>query len=358
MPFNFDEGHIQDVLYGAGWFGKGCHFIVAGQYGSTGKGALAAVIARAGIKDIDVDATNAGPNSGHTARLDRNRAIMTQQLPVGACVARALDSSSFPTVYLTAGAVVDCVKLRDEAEHYKLVPFVHPCAALIMMKHRDAEQNNGASKIAGTAKGVGAALADKCNREGNTWGDMQAPRAHSGAIDLTNKCVLHESAQGFSLGVNDYRFAPHTTSRECTVQQAVSDARIPLSAVRKVAMSLRTFPIRVGSTSKGYSGDCYPDQHETSWDELKVEPEKTTVTQRIRRVFTWSDQQFIDAVRCNEPDTLFLSFLDYLPAGGVEPFVRHVVDLYDDTLPCKKDELVVLGAFGPFIGDAGVWHDV
>ena len=357
MPFNFDEEHIEEVLRDAGWFGKGCHFIVDGQFGSSGKGARAAVIARAGMRDIEVYATNAGPNSGHTARLDHDRTIMTQQLPVGACVAKALDSSSFPEVYLTAGAIIDCVKLRDECEQYGLTPFVHPCAALILPKHREAEQSNGASKIAGTAKGVGAALADKCNREGNIWGDMLAPHAVPSAVNLAGKCVLHESAQGFSLGINDHRFAPHTTSRECTVQQAISDARIPLSAVRKVAMSLRTFPIRVGSTYKGYSGDCYPDQHETSWDELCVEPEKTTVTLRIRRVFTWSDQQFVDAVLTNEPDTLFLSFLDYLPPDDVEPFVRRVRDLYLETLPGFKNDLVILGAFSPFIGDCGVWHE-
>jgi adenylosuccinate synthase len=356
--FNFDPEHVEDVLFDAGWFNRGVHFTLGGQFGSEGKGALAAIIARAGRNYIDTFATNCGSNSGHTARLDHHRTIMTQQLPVAACVVKALDASKSPEVYFTGGAIIDRDKLHEESEKFGIVPTVHPCAAVILPRHREAEMHNGSSRIAGTAKGCGAALADKINREGNLWGSTNlASYAKPGVADLTAGVVLHEIAQGYSLGINQHRFAPATTSRNCSVQQACADADIPLSAVRKVAMACRSFAIRVGSTYKGYSGDCYPDQHETSWDELGVEPEKTTVTQRIRRVFTWSDMQFIDAVRCNGADLLFLSFLDYLPPDGVEPFVRHVRDLYHDVLPNKPRNPVIIGAFGPFIGDAGVWHE-
>jgi adenylosuccinate synthase len=354
MPFKFSASSIEDALYEDGWFAKGAHFIVDGQYGSTGKGALAAVIARAGRRDIEIYATNAGPNSGHTAVVGATK-IVTTQLPVGAAVAKLLPGPQFD-VYLTAGAIIYPKMLQKEVEEFGVVPTIHPCAAIIESHHVEQEQSNGSSKVAGTAKGVGAALADKVNREGNLWGRQDVWYGYSGVLDLVNRCVLHESAQGFSLGVNEALFAPHTTSRECTVQQALSDARIPLSQVHKVAMTLRTFPIRVGNTQVGYSGDYYDDQKETSWEALGLSEEFTTVTKRVRRVFTWSWSQFVDALRVNEPDLLNINFMDYLKKEEQEPFVRAVIAKYQSILPHKGMPTVLCG-FGPDIEHMGVWVD-
>ena len=354
MPFKFSISNIEDMLREDGWFVKGAHFIVDGQFGSTGKGALAAVISRAGRKSIEVYATNAGPNSGHTAVVDGKK-IVTTQLPVGAAVARITNGPQFD-VYLTAGAIIRPSMLQHEVEQFGVVPTIHPCAAIIEDKHLDLEQGNGSSRVAGTAKGVGAALADKVNREGNLWGRQDTWYGYSGVLDMADRCVLHESAQGFSLGVNDPRFAPFTTSRECTVQQALSDARIPLSQVRKVAMTLRTFPIRVGNTQVGYSGDYYEDQKETSWEELGLANEYTTVTKRVRRVFTWSWIQYSEALRVNEPDLLNVNFMDYLKADEREPFIKHLIEEYRRVLPHKKDPIILCG-FGPEIDHMGAWHD-
>ena len=80
-------------------------------------------------------------------------------------------------------------------------------------------------------------------------------------------------------------------------------------------MTCRSYPIRVGNTDKGTSGGWYPDQQETTWEALGVEPELTTVTKRVRRVATWSWQQFTDAVRANEPDAIWLGFI----GDGIAP---------------------------------------
>ena len=354
MPFKFSISNIEDELRENGWFNSGCHFIVDGQYGSTGKGALAAVIARAGRKSIEIYATNAGPNSGHTAVVDGKK-IVTTQLPVGAAVARITNGPQFD-VYLTAGAIIYPAMLQHEVEQFGVVPTIHPCAAIIESKHLDQEQSNGSSRVAGTAKGVGAALDDKINREGNLWGRQDSWYGYSGVIDLTDRCVLHESAQGFSLGINDPRFAPFTTSRECTLQQAMSDARIPISQVRKVAMTLRTAPIRVGNTQVGYSGDFYEDQKETSWEELGLPEEYTTVTKRVRRVFTWSWIQYAEALKVNEPDLICVNFMDYLKQDEREPFIKHMVEEYRRILPHKARPVVLCG-FGPEIDHMGVWHE-
>jgi adenylosuccinate synthase len=77
-------------------------------------------------------------------------------------------------------------------------------------------------------------------------------------------------------------------------------------------MAIRTFPIRVGNIDGHSSGDWYSDQSEISWDRIGVPPELTTVTKRVRRVATFSVDQFFDACHANDPDFIFISHMDYL----------------------------------------------
>ena len=163
--------------------------------------------------------------------------------------------------------------------------------------------------------------------------------------DWNSEVVFVETAQGFSLGINQ-QFFPFSTSRECTVGQALADAGIPSSRLRKVLMTCRSYPIRVGNTDKGTSGGWYPDQQETTWEELGVEPELTTVTKRVRRVATWSWQQFEDAVRANEPDAIWLGFMDYIK--DIDERIRFMTDVarrYTDIMDRTPDFL--LCSYGP-----------
>jgi adenylosuccinate synthase len=352
--FNFDLKTIGRALVDDGWYRRGVHFLVDGQYGSSGKGAAAALLVKTGFevdKSFDVFMTNAGCNSGHTAWVGDEQ-IITRQLPVGAVTSRKLRPDLYISTYLTAGAVIRPEILEEEIRKFGVDPLVHPCAAIIEDKHVEQETSDGSSRVAGTGKGVGAALADKVRREGNLWKIPGRIGGWPNEDTLFNNACLHESAQGFSLGVNDPLFAPHTTSRECTVQQAMADARIPVSCKRQVMLTMRTFSIRVGNTDQGYSGDCYPDQQETSWEELGVEPELTTVTKRVRRVFTWSWRQFHDAIRVNEPDALYVSFLDYLPEDRREPFVAEISERFEDAMGYEP---TIIGAFGPKSEDAALW---
>ena len=341
---------VKPALQKAGWFSNpGAYFLVDGQFGSSGKGLLAGVLGRYGLGQIDLFTANAGPNSGHTVLIGEHK-IMTQQLPVGAAV--QAHYGSITTVYMNAGAIIVPDLLKSEINQY-FCPhvIVHPCAAVVLPRHVEAEMSNGAARVAGTGKGTGAALADKVNREGNlAKHHLSGVRVDNVNLsELRNSVIMVEASQGFSLGINEARFAPHTTSRECTVLQAASDARLPMGMRRNVAMSLRTWPIRVGSTSMGSSGDCYPDQEETSWRALGVTEEYTTVTKRVRRVFTWSWTQFEEAILVNEPDTLFVNFVNYMKPEDREPFLTQVVERYVSIL--GKEPLALLCGFGPDIED-------
>lgn len=336
-----------------GWFETpGAYVLVDGQYGSTGKGVLAAFLAEYGRERITRVTTNAGPNSGHTAYWNREDRVMTQQIPVASVFLRMLGHD--PITLLNAGAVIDPKILADECVRYGMDPrtlLVHPCAAIITEADRAADQAV-VDSVAGTGKGIGPAIARRIGRQGSQAArDLYFPILPEGmGADLSwdrfwdwscSDRVLVEVAQGFSLGINTARFHPFCTSRECTVQQAICDSRIPAQKVRGVALSLRTYPIRVGNSETGYSGDWYPDQRELTWEEIGVEPELTTVTKRVRRVATWSRLQFKDAVAANESSVLFLNFAQYLGSKQLGELIDSIRVDYSSVMGSQEPTILL-----------------
>lgn len=330
----------------------GAHVLVDGQFGSTGKGALAAWLAHQAKKvkwNCDAVLSNAGPNSGHTFYHEDEKHVL-KQLPTFA-VASHLLGNTIP-VYLTAGAIIDPDILRKEAEKYPEIPiYVHDCAAVIRPEEKEAEHSGPIKYVAGTRSGTGAAIARKVLREHDAvWGGHGAWHGmaknvfdYSTAFNWTANRLFVEVSQGFSLGLNESRFYPKTTSRECTVSQALSDARLPPAAVSRTYMTLRTYPIRVGNVDGYSSGGCYPDQEETTWEKLGQEAELTTVTQRVRRVFTFSEIQAIEALNANAPDFVFLNFMNYLTDVG-ERDILETMDHLRNAAPQWFDLILGYGA--------------
>lgn len=331
----------------------GSYVMVDGQFGSTGKGLFAAFLSHASQYLCDYVTTNAGPNSGHTAHIDGVKVVL-KQLPMFAVHRVMTGKQPTVNVVLNGGAVIDWDTLAREKGAY--IPY-HPVwvdksAAVISQNAKMKEQQSLTDSIGSTGQGVGTAIATKVMRTGMIAG-VEAPKIPhvrvigppaipDGAI---NSRVFVEVAQGFSLGINQ-GFYPYTTSRECTVSQALADAGLPPNTHRMTLMTLRTFPIRVG----GNSGPGYPDQQEISWEELGVEPERTTVTNKIRRVFTWSATQYRQALMANQPDILFLNFLNYLPEDKQADFVYYnVLAPYKEILG-RNPKAVFLG-FGPYTSD-------
>lgn len=364
-----------------GWFERpGAYVLVDGQFGSTGKGLLAGVLAEYGQDRITHVTTNAGPNSGHTAYYDNRmpisvaeidlskpvpdqqdlyEKIVTQQIPVASVFLERMGHKA--TTLLNAGAVIDDKILSKEYDEYmgrsrgvgeRLL--IHPCAAMINDADREADQAVTAN-IAGTGKGVGPAIARKIARNGQLAYDVYRPMLPRGTRtwdnfwDWSGDTVFVETAQGFSLGLNTARFNPYVTSRECTVMQAISDARIPAQQVRGVVACFRTLPIRVGNTPTGSSGECYEDQVETSWTKLGLEPELTTVTKRVRRVFTWSRIQFMECVAANQPDILFINFMNYLDKSAQDALLTSIHSDYRHVT--GRWVPIILGGFGPHSHD-------
>lgn len=367
------------------WFQEpGAYVLVDGQFGSTGKGLLAAYLSQFAAGKVNKITTNAGPNSGHTAYFDPadydvrprklspegmgghdpimvGRAgslmekVVTQQLPMMSVFLDKIGQTA--DTIINAGAIIDYGIMMDELGKWCNQAgsrvLIHPNAALITNRDREEDQSTVAA-IAGTGKGTGPALAMKLLRTGGkdaVASAMFAPflpegyKSWDNLWDWKKDVVFVETAQGFSLGLNSARFYPHVTSRECTVQQALADARIPAQVLQKVVATFRTYPIRVGNTT-GSSGDCYPDQEETSWEALGIAPELTTVTKRVRRVFTWSDTQFQECVATNRPDVIFLNMANYCKDDVQLTWYIHRMTVMYQEIMGKRPEAFLLG-FGP-----------
>jgi adenylosuccinate synthase len=59
-------------------------------------------------------------------------------------------------------------------------------------------------------------------------------------------------------------------------------------------------------------------KNEISWDELnrrmgiEIQPEKTTVTKKVRRIAEWDDELFEQSCLLNAPTEIALTFADYI----------------------------------------------
>jgi adenylosuccinate synthase len=338
---------------------KGVHCVVDGQYGSTGKGALSAYLA----EQLTLSGPNVyfegaiysgGPNSGHTCYFKGER-IVLKQLPTFSVYASK--HGVIIPVYLSAGAIIDRDQLKKEAEEYPRIPiFVHPNAAILTDEDKKAEEIGSIAAVAGTRSGTGAALIRKISREDNAIADKSLGRLAANVVIQNHRieperhAYFMEVSQGFSLGINSH-FYPKVTSRECTVMQGLADARIAPRNLSRTYMAIRTFPIRVGNVDGHSSGNWYSDQYETSWEAVGVEPELTTVTKRIRRVATFSVDQFYDACYANDPDVVFVSHMDYL-----SPDNRR--DLLDDLRSARANmnkAFTFLLGYGPTVND--IWRE-
>lgn len=341
------------------------HVVIDGQWGSTGKGLLAAYLAQ--DNKIDVATTNASANAGHTTVFDDGSQMVCYHLPTSGVL------NPQATIYLNAGSIIDPELLAQEINDNKVSRtrvVVHPNAAVIRPESRATEAADAsyATAIGSTRKGVGEALVDKVRRvptgtAGTCGGGVLPPMvrvARMNLQDLLNegKSVMVEIPQGVGLGINSTRSYPYCTSREVSVLQGLADAAIHPEYLGEVVMSLRTYPIRVGNIYDadgrqiGYSGPCYDDQHELDWDELGVAPELTTVTKRPRRIFTWSRRQIEDAFEVNRPTTVFLNFCNYLThPDELMQRVKDIMEVGQRATSWRSWSPRLLYGFGPKVSD-------
>jgi hypothetical protein len=188
---------IRKALMEKNWFMyPGAYTLVDGQFGSTGKGAIAAALAEAFQGMVHVVTTNAAPNSGHTSYVG-DKKIVLKQLPTFSVVERHLPTRSYLTpsqIFINNGAAVDMDILTREVKEFDIMWAdikIGKNSAKIFTEDRHTDQDN-VNGIASTGMGVGPAFIRKMKRhsmkDNGTYGFA--------GLDWTRDVIFVEVSQG------------------------------------------------------------------------------------------------------------------------------------------------------------------
>lgn len=331
--------------------------VTDGQYGSCGKGAVTTSLAYKYRPDV-ISTTNMA-NAGHTAVNVDGEKFIAKALPSATVLHKWTNKEYNPLIAVGPSAAFDLIQLMKEyndCQHPQLL--IHPRAGVILEKHKQAEQqtDGGTKHIASTMQGCGSFLSDKVMRKpdcklARDYPDisefMPQENFSLSIIEriMSGEAILHEGSQGFSLCINHGSHYPQCTSRSTTAVQNLADMGIPATMMGDVYLVIRPYPIRVGNVVEegkivGHSGGCYEDHEEISWEEVaknagapleEMSKELTTVTKRLRRVFTLSKQQLKEAVAINGATKIALNFANYIDWScyGVNEFDRLPIKVLD-----------------------------
>lgn len=322
--------------------------LIGGQYGSEGKGNIVAYLAR----EYDVMVRVGGPNAGHTVA----SAVGTftyHHLPSGSrdVTARLL---------LGPGMTIHLPGLLREINECSIGPdrlFIDPQATIIEEADREAEQVHLVSTIASTGSGSGAAAARRILSRGKATirlaKDVDELRPYVGTPGnyrgstsdrleeayRSGQSILLEGTQGSGLSIfhGDY---PYVTSRDTNVAGCLAEAGISPSRVRKILMVIRPMPIRVGDPDGREGHISGRLKLPTTFDEIAQfadleadalnAAEKTSTTNRNRKVGWFEWDQFRKACALNAPTDIVLTFADYLKATNRN--ARRFEQLHSDTI--------------------------
>ncbi|HEV2331045.1 MAG TPA: adenylosuccinate synthetase [Verrucomicrobiae bacterium] len=308
-----------------GCYGREClrlvDVLVGGQYGSEGKGQIAAYLSR----EYDFLVRVGGPNAGHKVKVGGS-VFTFRHLPSGTL-------SSDAKIIIGAGAVLHVPTLLEEIAACKVDRdrlSIDPQAMTISQRDRASEGVLKAN-IGSTGQGVGFATARRVTRRGQSGVKLardiaelrpfvrETGRIFEKAFSEGNRILL-EGTQGTGLSLF-HGFYPHVTSRDTTVAGCLAEAGISATRVRKAIMVCRTYPIRVMSPSQDGKTSGYMSK-ELMWGEIErragavegefASLEKGSVSHNLRRVAEFDWVLLRRAASLNAPTDIALTFADYI----------------------------------------------
>jgi adenylosuccinate synthase len=296
------------------------------QFGSTGKGAVCAFLAKERSVRYNSSIRVQSIQAGHTVYYGGN-AYKMRTIP---CAWVDPDVE----LLLGPGCFIDKALLMREIEMVRKATGKDPrdrlfldYRAFYVTPEDEKEEVDRAIErgMGSTAHGAGSSLIRKLWRtdfkDGNgrvcddSWTGLAGIRVCDTIARMQKQRVLVEGCQGTMLSIHTSPYYPYVTTREATASGIAAEAGISPRDVDQIFGVFRTLPIRVGGNS-GPTGS-----KELTWDEVNeragrvVEPERTTVTNRVRRIFEFDDSDFTHALRVNKPTGLFMTFADYLSPG-------------------------------------------
>lgn len=338
--------------------------LVGGQYGSEGKGNIVGHIA----PEYDLLVRVGGPNAGHQVFAEPEPEKYFH-LPSGTI--RAPNAK----LLLGPGAVINPKKLLDELARHGIDRdrLTIDRQAMIISDEDIEEEKARFGNISSTAQGVGIASAKKLTgRSDYKSGDqlflaqdcddlkpfLGSARKVLADAFVKGYRILLEGTQGTSLSLHHGQY-PHVTTRDTTVAGCLADAGIAPSNVRKVIMVCRTYPIRVGGPSGPMENEVDMEEiHKRSGiplDPLK-QAERTTTTNKERRIAEFDWEQFKDSVQLNGPTDIALTFVDYFGIENRQAF--RFEQLTNETIRFVEEVERVSGRPVTLLSTAFNWRNV
>ncbi len=350
--------------------------IVGTQFGSEGKGHITHQAIRGLLNYNEIEPGKhhvfsvrvGGPNAGHCVidpKTGHKYAFRT--VPVGAIYDQTRQ-------YIAPGSEVDLDVLENEVREL-LAQGHHPhimidgAATWLTPEHIQQEKDSDLNARTGsTAKGIGAARAERIWRKALTveqafkqnqefrerfstlaieiaeanpedgylmiWGTENEPffknifdSVHE---DRAHLHVVIEGTQGYGLGMHGVHY-PQATSNDTRAIDFMAMAGTNPWQFDRLAIvgATRTNPIRV-------AGNSGPLKGESTWEDLGQESERTTVTQKIRRVGEWDGALVARAVADGGVNSIALTMVD-----KIIPEVRDMDGTYHfDRLPLEVQDLI------------------
>ena len=301
---------------------KNVDVVIGGQFGSEGKGQVAAYLA----SEYDCLVRVGGPNAGHKV-FNQPEPDVFHIIPSGS------NKNRDAKIVIGAGAVIRESQILSEIRKFNIEAerlIIDENATIITDDDIVAEEE--LDKIGSTKQGVGAATAQnlfihRLNANDNFKAkNCNSLKQYIGSahqvyerMNLKNKKILLEGTQGTFLSLH-HGFYPYVTSRETTVGGCISEAGIGINKVRKIVMVVRRYPIRVQNPVGGTSGDFHSTEislqevSDRSGYPLKEmeKIEKTTTTKKDRRIAEFNWGLFRKACELNTPTDIAFTFSDYI----------------------------------------------
>jgi len=293
--------------------------LVGGEFGSEGKGNIAAFLAR----EYGLLVRVGGPNAGHRVSTLTGTEFTHRHLPSGTRFSDA-------RLLIGPGAVLNVDVLLNEISECGLDIdrlTIDP-AAMVISQADIRKERQLVTTIGSTGQGVGTATARRITgRRGGVQlaEDIKALKpflrpaqdVYAQAYASRTKIML-EGTQGTGLSLFHGSY-PHVTSRDTTSAACLSEAGIAPAKVRRVVMVCRTYPIRVQSPTDRTSG---PMSQEISWTEVArrsghnprtlLKHERGSVSGKTRRVSEFDWVLLRRAATINGATDVALTFADYL----------------------------------------------
>jgi adenylosuccinate synthase len=292
--------------------------VIGGSYGSEGKGNIAFHLA----PEYDLLLRVGGPNAAHKVYLASGDIFTHFSLPSGTQAGEA-------ALVLGPGAVVDVPDLLSEIARCDVSAdrlSIDPHVMIIDQVDKDAEAEL-AKSIGSTASGTGNATARRLMRGEDVRLAKDVEELHPyirPTYDILERAyasgqhIMLEGTQGSGLSLHHGPY-PMVTSRDTNVAGCLAEAGIAPARVRKTVMIVRTYPIRVG-------GNSGPLKSELNWEEVErrsgltglAEKERTSKTNKLRRVGEPEWDLLRRAAVLNAPTDIALTFADYLGTQNAE----------------------------------------